>query len=193
MNLPFFKKKEENRKPFLGLLLKENNGTLFAIREEMGHFSILDSEHFTYTDGWEHITEDIDEILFKVEGARKIQFNETIFFLYSHLIDSKSEEIKKPYFDKIKSLVKNLELKALGYIECYEGVVRFLEHREELPFTGIIIELDKTQLTMIIYKGGKIVFSKVISRTEDLIFDLSTCLEELKGKILLLKADILKF
>jgi len=185
MNLPFFKKKEKNRKPFLGLLLKENDGIIFAIHEEMGHFSILDNEHFSYTDGWEHIAEDIDEILFKLENSRKIQFNETIFFLYSHLIDSKGEEIKKLYFDKIKNLVKNLELKALGYIECYEGVVRFLEHREELPLTGIIVELDKTQLTMIVYKGGKIVFSKGISRTEDLVSDLSACLDEIKGKVLL--------
>ena len=155
------------------------------MKSENSNIILLDQEKFTYSDGWEHLTEDIDELILKLEQRAKVQLHETIFFLYSHFIDEKTKEIKKPFLQKIKELVKNLNLKALGYIECYEAVIHYLEKKEELPLTAVLIELDHSNLSVFVYKRGELSYSRVLAHTDSLIDDLLTCFIEIKGKFLL--------
>src|SRR3989344_3745165 len=185
MKLPFFRKQVNKNKPFFGLFLKEKEGTGLIMKSENSNLILLDQEKFAYSNGWEHLTEDIDEIILKLEQRTKVQVHETIFFIYSHFIDEKTKEIKKPFLAKIKELVKNLNLKALGYIECYEAVLHYLEKKEELPLTGVLVELDKANLSVFIYKRGELAYSKVLAHTDNLIDDLLTCFSEIKGKFLL--------
>src|SRR3989338_2486058 len=185
MKLPFFTKQANKNKIFFGLFLKEKEGVGLIMKSENSNIILLDQEKFTYSDGWEHLTEDIDELILKLEQRAKVQLHETIFFLYSHFIDEKTKEIKKPFLQKIKELVKNLNLKALGYIECYEAVIHYLEKKEELPLTAVLIELDHSNLSVFVYKRGELAYSKVLAHTDNLIDDLLTSLSEIKGKFLL--------
>lgn len=186
MKLPFFLKNNRgNSKNYLALFLKEEEAIAFVLCEEGGKMIIREKEKFHYSNGWEHIKEDIDEVLFRFEQKLNISLDQTIFFIYSHFIDEKTGDIRMPYIQKIKEIVKNLELKALGYIECSEAVLHFLEKKEEMPLTAILVELDKTNVGVFVYKGGKISYRKVISRTDNLIDDLLTAFGDLKGKFLL--------
>lgn len=186
MKLPFFlKNKIGKSKNYLGLFLKEEEGIVFVLYEESGKMMIREKEHFHYSSGWEHIKEDIDEVLFRFEQKLDISLDQTIFFIYSHFIDEKTGDIRKPYIQKIKEIVKNLELHALGYIECSEAVLHFLEKKEEMPLTAILVELDKTNIGVFVYKGGRVSYRKALSRTDSLIDDLLTAFEDLKGKFLL--------
>ena len=185
MKLPFFTKQANKNKIFFGLFLKEKEGVGLIMKSENSNIILLDQEKFTYSDGWEHLTEDIDELILKLEQRAKVQLHETIFFLYSHFIDEKTKEIKKPFLQKIKELVKNLNLKALGYIECYEAVIHYLEKKEELPLTAVLIELDHSNLSVFVYKRGELSYSRVLAHTDSLIDDLLTCFIEIKGKFLL--------
>ncbi len=186
MQLPFLpNKKTMSSKTFLGLFLKEEEGIALILYEEDGKMAIKEKEHFKYSNGWEHIIQDIDDILFRLEQKLSLSLDQTIFFVYSHFIDEKANDIKKPYIQKIKELVKSLELKALGYIECSEAVLHFLEKKEEMPLTAILVELDKTNVGVFVYKGGKVAHKKVLSRTDNLIDDLLESFGDLKGKFLL--------
>ncbi len=186
MQLPFFlKNKIVKSKNYLGLFLKEEEGIAFVLYEGGGKMMIREKEHFHYSNGWEHIKEDIDEVLFRFEQKLNISLDQTIFFIYSHFIDEKTRDIRKPYIQKIKEIVKNLELHALGYIECSEAVLHLLEKKEEMPLTAILVELDKSNVGVFVYKGGKIAHRKVISRTDNLISDLLAAFEDQKGKFLL--------
>lgn len=177
--------KNKKKKNYCGLFLKEEEGVVCLLESTNDGIHIVAQEKFVYSDGWEHLTEDVDEVLFRIEKDRKVQTQEIIFFVYSHVIDTTTGEIRKPYLSKIKDLTKNLELKPVGYIECYEAVVSYLENKEQLPLTSIIVELDKTNLDLFIYKGGHKVYSHVQSRTQHISEDIASILENIKGEIVL--------
>lgn len=186
MKLPFFSDAlKQTSKNYLALFLKEKEGVALILHNEAGRMILKEKERFTYSNGWEHIVEDIDEVLFRFEQRLNISLDKTIFFVYSHFIDERAQDIKKPYLVKIKEIVKNLELSPLGYIECSEAVQKYLEKKEEIPLTAILVELDKTNVGVYVYKGGRISYRKVLSRTDSLIDDLLKSFEELKGKFLL--------
>ncbi|MBI4226640.1 hypothetical protein HY612_06020 [Candidatus Roizmanbacteria bacterium] len=185
MKLPFFTKRTNEGKTFFGLFLKEKEGIGLLMKMEDTNVILVDQEKFTYSNGWEHLAEDIDELILKLEKRSKVQLHETIFFVYSHFIDEKTKEIKKPYLEKIKELVKSLNLKALGYIECYEAVIHYIEKKEELPLTAVLIELDHSNFSVFVYKRGGLTYSKVLAHTDNLIDDLLTSFLEIKGKFLL--------
>ncbi|MBI4008987.1 hypothetical protein HY357_02035, partial [Candidatus Roizmanbacteria bacterium] len=185
MQFPFFSKQERQSKIFFGLFLKEKEGIGIAIKMVDSRLVLVDEEKFSYSNSWDNLTEDVDELILKLEGRTKVHLDETIFFVYSHFIDEKSKEIKKMYLHTVKNLVKKLELKALGYIECYEAVVNYLEKKEELPLTAVLIELNSADLSVFIYKRGTLAYSKIIAHTDNLIDDLVMCFQEVKGKFLL--------
>ncbi|OGK33302.1 hypothetical protein A3F57_05165 [Candidatus Roizmanbacteria bacterium RIFCSPHIGHO2_12_FULL_36_11] len=185
MKLPFFKKNTNEGKNFFGILLKENEGIGLVIKIKNSNFILVDQEKFTFTNGWENIAEDLDGVILRLEQRTKLKLNETIFFVYSHFVDEKTKEIKKPYLQKIKELVNNLNLKALGFIECYEAITHYLEKKEEIPLTAILMELDHSNLSTFVFKRGRLTYSKVLAHTDNVIDDLLTCFIEIKGKFVL--------
>jgi len=156
MKFPFFSKKIQKQSYYLGIFLKEEEGILLVISQSATGAIVQEREKFNYSNGWENLSNDIDEILYRMEKKFNYQFSKTIFFVYSHLVDDKTGDIKKPYLQKIKDLVKNLEIEAVGYIECYEAVSSLLEEKEEIPLTAVLVELDKSQIGIFVYKGGKL-------------------------------------
>ncbi len=186
MNFSFLNKKNDSKeKLYLGLLLKQQEATALVIKDEGKKFQVIDKEKFNYSNGWDSLTEDTDKTVFQLEQKLNTSFKEIIFFVYSHFVDEKTKEIKQEHLSKIKSLTRNLEFKPLGYIECYEAIANFFEKKEELPLTAIIVELDNTKLSIFIYKGGVVSFSKTVDRTNNIIKDFTGAIEEIKGKMLL--------
>lgn len=172
MNLPFISPKKNVKDIFFGLFLKESRGCGYIL-ERHGHaISVRAKKNFQYSDSWEHLTEDVDEILFKLEQETKCHVEKTIFFLFSHLIDESVKEIKRPYLQKIKEMSKNLEFKPVGYIECHEAVASFLHDKESLALTSILIELDDTNIGVFVYKSGRKVRNVIVARTDAIIDDL---------------------
>src|SRR3989339_344207 len=184
MKIPFFSGKA--RKEFyLGIFLKEDQGIAMVFLMENGRLELVDREKFAYTNGWESLTNDVDEALYKLEKNLEVEIKKTIVFVYSHLINEKIGDIKPVYLQKIKQLVKALELQAMGYVECFEAINFYLEKNEQISLTAILIEIDKTQLGIFVYKNGKIDSKKILSRTDDIIADLSEGFEEIKKKTIL--------
>jgi len=179
------KKPDQKNKLYLGLLLKEKQAVVLVMKDDGKKLHLIEKEKLNYSNNWENLTEDVDKIVFQLEQKLGTTFQEIIFFVYSHLIDEKTKEIKKDYLIKIKNLIKNLEFKPLGYIECYEAVATYFEKKEELPLTAIITELDDGKLSTFIYKGGNLTFNKTIERTTNLTKDFVQAIEEVKGRMLL--------
>ncbi len=184
MKIPFFSKKEQ-KEYYLGIFLKEDQGVIMTFSKENTGLELVDREKFTYTNGWENLIDDIDEALYRLEKNLDIEIKKTIFFVYSHLVDEKIGDIKPIYLQKIKQLVKALELQAMGYVECFEAISFYLEKNEQISLTTILVEIDKTQLGIFVYKGGKIDSKKILARTDDIIADLSEGFEEIKKKTIL--------
>ena len=78
-----------------------------------------------------------------------------------------------------KNSRKASRLKPIGYIECYEAVVSYLQTKEGTPLTSILIELDDTNIDIFIYKGGHKMHNYVVARTDNIIDDLHSVLDDL--------------
>lgn len=156
-----------------------------ALKESENGMVITDKEKFQFSNGWENLTEDIDEMLVTLERRVKTHFSDTIFFIYSHLLDHNTNEIKKVNLVKIKEIVKKLDLKAMGYIECCEAVVGILEEKDEMPFTGISVELDNHFASIFVYKSGKVAHKTSIERSPNLVEDLKSTFSVLSDRMLL--------
>ncbi len=179
--LEFFSRGVQEEGTYLGLFLKESEGMLFYISQVGGgSFKITKREKFTFTDGWEKLTEDVDEVLNRLETTTGKSPQKTVFFIYSHLVDPVTKDIKRPYLQKIKQLVKNLELKPLGFIECHEAILDYLQQKEKMPLTTVLIEFDKTALGIFVYTTGRLIFSETAPRTDSIIADLLPVFEQIK-------------
>lgn len=179
--LEFFNKKVQEEGTYLGLFLKENEGMLFYINQSVGgNLKISKKEKFAFTDGWERLSEDVDEVLNRLETITGKSPEKTVFFIYSHLVDPVTKEIKRPYLQKIKQLVKNLELKPLGFIECHEAILDYLQQKEKMPLTTNLIEFDKTALGIFVYTTGRLIFSEIVPRTDNIIEDLLPVFKRIK-------------
>lgn len=191
MKFPFFNKVKNKQETFLGLFLKEEEGIAMLMTKDEEQIHIKEKTKFKYTNGWENLTDDVDEVLYQLEKKQHLEVSKTILFVYSHLVDDNTSDIKKPYLLKIKGMIKNLELEAMGYIECYEAVTFYLEKKEETPLTAVLLELDINQLSLFVYKGGKIHHKFVLARTDNIIDDFTLAIEGLKEKKLLLPSRII--
>jgi len=179
--------KAEKKGCYFGLVLKEAEGQalLLEVNQEEKKARIIAERKFVYSNSWEQLVDDIDDVLFELEKENNTQVEKTIFIFYSHLVNQKTKEIKEPYLQKIKQLVRELELKPLGYIEYHEAVSLYLKEKEEIPLTSLIIELDKSSISLLLYKGGELIFSQSTAKTEDLISDLETMFNQIKREIIL--------
>lgn len=153
--------------------------------KENGRLELVDKQEFVYTNGWENLTNDVDEALYKLEKNLDLEIKKTIIFVYSHLVDERIGDIKPVYLQKIKQLTKALDLQPMGYIECYEAISFYLQKEDQGTLTAILIEIDKTQVGIFTYTGGKIESKKILSRTDDIIADLTEGFGEIKNKSIL--------
>jgi len=184
MNIPFFSKKE-HKEFYLGIFLKEDRGIAMVFLKENNQLELVDREKFNYTNSWENLTNDVDEALYKLEKNLDLEIQNTIIFVYSHLIDEKIADIKTVYLQKIKKLTKSLDLKPMGYIECYEAISFYLQKEDKISLNAILIEIDKTQVGIFTFIGGRINSKKVIARTDNIIADLTEGFEEIRKNAIL--------
>ncbi|MEK9169462.1 MAG: hypothetical protein AAB788_01840 [Patescibacteria group bacterium] len=192
MNIPFFSNKKQ-KEFYLGIFLKESQGIVMIFLKENGRLELVDREKFIYTNGWENLTNDVDEALYKLEKNLDLEIKKTIIFVYSHLVDEKIGDIKQVYLQKIKQLIKALDLKPMGYIECFEAISFYLQKEDKGSLTAILIEIDKTQVGIFTYTGGKIDSKKILGRTDNIIADLTEGFEEIKKKQYILPARIILY
>lgn len=179
-------KKKQSEELYFGLILKENEGESMVLRTNSLNKTteIIDSKTFTFTNSWEHLVEDTDAVLFELEQKNNIHVEKVIFFLYSHLVDQDTQQVKKPYLQKIKNIVSELELKTVGYIEHHESIALYLNQEEESPLTAVIAEIDKPAISIFVYKSGKMTSSATTAKTEDLLSDLTGLFTQMKGNYL---------
>lgn len=184
LSLPFIKNKENNEL-YLGLFVKEVEVVGFVFEKHGERLELIVDEKRNLTNSWDNLLEDVDELIFSLEQKTKKHLEKAIFFVYSNLIDQNTKEIKKTYIPIFKDIVKHLELKPLGYIECYEAIASYFEKKEQSPLTAILVEIEKSNIGVFIYKGGHKSFSKNILRTDQIVNDLEGIFTDVKDELML--------
>ncbi|MDA1316829.1 MAG: hypothetical protein O3B87_02270 [bacterium] len=175
-SFPFLKSRKKSQEYF-GLYLTDSSAYGFLFNIDNGTETILAQNAFGLTAGFEHILEDIDNLISDIELKTNTHVDQTIFFLHSWMIDEESLEIKDPYKGIIQKLAKDLELKPLGYIDVEEALLRNLKAQSIM--NAVSIEVNKSKLGVFIYKGGVKIHHQYTARTDDVGDDISSVLESL--------------
>lgn len=83
--------------------------------------------------------------------------------------------------DLLKSICKDLELKALGYVVLSDCILKYLKMQEGNPATSILIQVAKQDITLSLVKLGRIEASTSITPTGHIAEDVSQALSSFKG------------
>lgn len=178
MNLNPFKLFKKSAKGYIALLLRETDGIIMYLEMnyEIQSLERIDSEKFTLTSRWDHLADDVDDALYKLEVRTKKTFDDIIFFVYSHLVEPNTHELKRQNLSSIKNLVKSMELKPLGFIEVHEALLQFLPNEDRRSLSAIVVESDATILTIFTYQGGKLISQRTAQRKKSFLSDLTETL-----------------
>lgn len=187
VSIPFLNKgkKQSHGEVYVGIFFKEQEATVMYMEDGKTGLKVLGTEHFNYSNGWEQLVDDIDEVLYRLETKTHLAPQKAIFFIYSHFVDTQHKEIKRSFLSKIKEMAKSLDLKPLGYIECQEAIIEHLRAKEHAPLHMILLEFDRTVITLALYQGGANIYEQSVARTGDVINTLTPIFHELKQKYVL--------
>lgn len=181
MKLPFLNENKQSGEVYCGILLKEAQGICYVYEKKPKSVFLLKQKEFQYSDGWEHIVDDIDEALSLIEQelGKQTIISQCVFFVFAHLIDQNTHEVAKPYITKLRDISKLLELKPVGYMEVIDAVHEELEQEKQTRLSSIIAELDDTQMTIFLFKGGHKIAVQHGVRTDNFADDMQNSLEKI--------------
>ena len=187
MNINPFSLFKKTSKGYIGLLLRETDGIIMylQVNSQSQNLEKIDSEKFTLTNRWDHLADNVDDALYKLEVRTKKTFDDIIFFVYSHLVEPETHELKKQQLSSIKNLVKSMELKPLGFIEAYEAYLKYLSDKDKRELSALVVESDETTLTVFSYQSGRLDSQVSAVRKKSFLSDLTETLESLKETVVL--------
>ncbi len=176
MDIPFLKHKQEEK--IWGLFLKDNSGTVFLFQKKDSEIELLDKTEFQFTNGWNNISKDIDEAVYRLSKDLDEDIDKLIIFLYSRYVDQETKKIELPYLQEIKAMVKELEFIPLGFMEINESIVNYYQKKKDVPFTGVLVEVGESIISTFIYKNGQSISSEKTVRTPSFMDDLLSTLNK---------------
>lgn len=190
-NLPFFKKKEAPQAYFaLCIGMEKLTAALWSVEDDK--LIIVDTADDFYSNE-DDIIKTTDRLLDAVVGEREIDPHKILFGVPdAWLLD---ENLKEDYIKLLRKLVKELEVTPMAYVSQTNALVNFLEKREGVPETAILVGLENKHLAVTVVRAGKPDGTKIIERSEDLGVDIEkvlltfTSVEVLPSKILLYGSD----
>lgn len=101
------------------------------------------------------------------------------------------EELKPKYAKVLKQLTRDLDVIPLAYVSITHAICHLLQRQEGVPVTSILIEI-RDPLSVSVVKGGKVLGTKDVVRSENLPLDIEKALLAF-GDIEVLPAKILVF
>ncbi len=178
LSIPFLKKKEKKIYYFC-LYITDTFLSGFVLDIIDGKETILVERKRSLSAGFDKLLEDTDGLISDLEVQTRVSLGKTIFFLHSTLIDPTTHDIKEPYKGYIKHISKELELEPMGYIDVQESIEDYMKSKSII--NCLIVELNKDEIGIFIYKGGAMVHSSYSARTADTAVDLQNALIAVPG------------
>lgn len=187
-----FGKKEEVLEYFFALNIESENLTVALWTIEKKELKILGvaSEKYKNTD---EIIQVSDKLLDTVLGTRDLEPQKILFGVPDVWLHE--ENLKEEYIKLLRNLVKEFELSPMAYVATSHALVHFLEKKEEVPTTAILLGLEENHITTTVVRAGKLDGTKIVERGDNLGVDIEkalltfTAVETLPSKILIYGKD----
>ncbi|MBI2334964.1 baseplate J/gp47 family protein [Candidatus Daviesbacteria bacterium] len=130
-----------------------------------------------------------DKLLDEVLGEKAVEPKKILFGVPDHFLQD--EDLQEEYLKLLRSIVKELELEPMAYVATSHALLHFLEKKEGVPTTAILVGFDSKHLAVTVARAGKLDGTKVIERGENSAADIEKALlgftdvETLPSKILI--------
>lgn len=200
-----FGKKEEEKEYFFALNIGQQ--TLSAALWELSgkHLQVLQTVTSEYS-SLDEIAKITDRLLDSVLGTLEVEPQKILFGVLDSWLSE--DDLKEEYLKLLRTIVKELELTPMAYVATSHALLHFLENKEGVPTTAILVGFEKEHLLVTVSRAGKMDGSKLIKRSDDPGLDIEKALltftnvETLPSKILIynggdklnkLRADLLAF
>ena len=187
-----FGKKEQTPEYFFALNIGTERLSAALWMIEGRELKILEaaSQNYSSNDEIANIT---DKLLDQVLGIRDAEPQKILFGVPdSWLID---DNLKDEYLKILRNLVKELELTPMAYVAGSHAIIHFLEKKEGVPTTAILVGFETNHAVVIVVRAGKLDGVKVVTRGETTGADIEKALlkfidvETLPSKILIYGLD----
>lgn len=167
-----FGSKSDKSEQFLGLYLQSDviTGYIFEKNDSDRDIECVIRRTTKYSNGWDDIVEDIDNLIGTLSADSDFDFDQTIFFVPTYA--TYRDNLKQEYKDVMKLVSKELELKPLGYLTIRESIETYLNARKSNLLHAVLIEIDQKKVLLQSYKGGNVSFTGEVNRSTSLIEDL---------------------
>lgn len=188
-----FSKKEEVLEYFFALNISSENLTSALWTIDGKELRILETSSAKYT-SLDDIPGITDKLLDQLLGIRDLDVQKILFGVPSSWLTM--ENLKDEYLKVLKSLVKELDLTPMAYVEGANALVHILKKTDGVPPTAILVGFEEKHLTVTVVRAGKLDGVKIIVRGEDSGIDIEKALltftnvETLPSRILIYGSDI---
>lgn len=162
--IPFLQQKKQNTDYYLALVLTDEKASAIILKEEQGILKKINAyeERFSLSIedlGREEFINSIDRAISHAEEVLppSIETHQTVFGVKPNWVNSETKKIKKEYLDKLKKVCDALSLTPIGFMVTNEAIIHLLHEDEGAPLSAIFAEVEKTQVKLSIFRGGKVV------------------------------------
>lgn len=183
-----FGKKEELPQYFFALNISADQLTAALWSLKGTKLQVLETATGTYK-GESDLVSSTDPLLSKVLGTKEIEVEKILFGVPdSWLLE---DDLKEEYLKLLRGVVKELELQPMAYVATSHALAHFLEKKENVPTTAILVGFEQKHLSVTVVRAGKLDGTKLITRSQEPGVDIEKALltftqvETLPSKILI--------
>lgn len=191
-NILPFRKKQQPPEYFFALNIGTETLTSALWQLEGKELRILEIASEDYNSNDEIVTV-TDKLLDQVLGIREIEPQKILFGVPNSWLSD--DNLKDEYLKILRNVVKELELTPMAYVAASHALIHFLEKKEAVPTTAIIIGFEIHHLTVMVVRAGKLDGVKIVTRGETSGADIEKALlkftevETLPSRILIYGLD----
>lgn len=175
----FFQRSKKPVEYFAALSINKDLVGAAVFTTDEDRVKVLGSSFEKYTGGWDALIEAADSAISRAAGEIDL-FNvkKIVFGFPPNYLDG--ERISKEILPHLKKLTSELELTPSGFVVIPEAINFYLEEKEGGPQTSILIGINKEEITVSHFRGGKLSEQTISKRSEYVTRDIEKALEEFK-------------
>ncbi len=201
MKLPGFGKKQPQVEYFLSLNIAAHKTAAILFQKNNKSLSVLSYKEAFFAKLLDHMSaEDLiassDEVVSGLDMSipQGANLSKTIFALPYNWIES--GKVTKEKLDFLKKLCEELELTPIGFLIPIEAVVAYLQRKEGVPLSAVVVEYSQNVAVVYVIKGGNILDIKKgtlneasLTQTVERLLAGVTKVDVLPSKIILQDSD----
>ncbi len=165
LSIPILGGKKEKTEYFLALLLRDTKASAVILEETGKKLKIISSHEEYFTTSiedapFEEWLQVLDKTISQAEETLPptIESHKTVFGVKDSWIEEK--KIKKDYLVKLKKVCESLDLSPIGFLIISEAIAHLIQDEEGAPLTAILAEVTKSQVTISLFRAGKLTETK---------------------------------